>query len=83
MASIPPSPARPVKHAAESSNHRSKRIKTALACSECRERKRKCDGIRPICGACLRKNPWQPFCEFDPDRTGKAKDTEYVEFETI
>ncbi|RSL83981.1 hypothetical protein CEP51_004191 [Fusarium floridanum] len=29
-----------------------KRRRTALACEECRDRKRKCDGVKPICGAC-------------------------------
>lgn len=30
--------------------------KTKLACNKCRERKRKCDGQKPICKACLKSN---------------------------
>ncbi|KAF2650038.1 hypothetical protein K491DRAFT_609614 [Lophiostoma macrostomum CBS 122681] len=29
-----------------------KRRRITLACEECRERKRKCDGVKPTCGAC-------------------------------
>ena len=32
-----------------------KRRRTVQACEECRDRKRKCDGIRPVCGSCSRK----------------------------
>ncbi|KAH6994962.1 fungal-specific transcription factor domain-containing protein [Ilyonectria destructans] len=29
-----------------------KRRRTAVACEECREKKRKCDGVKPTCGTC-------------------------------
>ncbi|KAB5550759.1 fungal-specific transcription factor domain-containing protein [Coniochaeta sp. 2T2.1] len=33
-----------------------KRRRVALACDECRERKRKCDGVKPVCGSCSRRS---------------------------
>lgn len=30
------------------------RQRTKLACNRCRERKRKCDGVKPVCGDCLK-----------------------------
>lgn len=35
---------------------RRKRLKIALACTDCRDRKVRCDGAQPICGACARRN---------------------------
>lgn len=43
-----------------------KRRRTALACEECRERKRKCDGIKPVCGACARRSAG---CVWNGDRS--------------
>lgn len=34
---------------------RKKRRRTVQACEECRDRKRKCDGMRPVCGSCSRR----------------------------
>ncbi|EXJ92311.1 hypothetical protein A1O3_00861 [Capronia epimyces CBS 606.96] len=34
-----------------------KRRKVTIACEQCRERKRKCDGVRPLCGSCARRQP--------------------------
>ncbi|KAF2788531.1 hypothetical protein K505DRAFT_255310 [Melanomma pulvis-pyrius CBS 109.77] len=44
-----------------------KRRRTALACEECRERKRKCDGIKPVCGACARRSAG--CCVWNGDRS--------------
>ncbi|QRW12919.1 Fungal specific transcription factor domain [Ceratobasidium sp. AG-Ba] len=35
---------------------RSAGLKVSLACDSCRSRKRKCDGIRPVCGQCRANN---------------------------
>ncbi|KAF8608458.1 hypothetical protein BDV93DRAFT_603267 [Ceratobasidium sp. AG-I] len=35
---------------------RSAGLKVSLACDSCRSRKRKCDGVRPICGQCRANN---------------------------
>ncbi|CAK7220258.1 hypothetical protein SCUCBS95973_004098 [Sporothrix curviconia] len=32
-----------------------KRRRTVQACEECRDRKRKCDGVRPVCSSCSRR----------------------------
>lgn len=37
----------------------SKRRKTLLACEYCRNKKTKCDGERPVCGACAKRS-WGP-----------------------
>lgn len=39
-----------------------KRRKTALACQYCRDRKIKCDGVRPICGACRKRQRTEDEC---------------------
>ncbi|KAL8381864.1 hypothetical protein RB595_005895 [Gaeumannomyces hyphopodioides] len=41
-----------------------KRRKTRLACQECRDRKVRCDGARPVCGACFRKRLSPEQCIF-------------------
>ncbi|KLU82126.1 hypothetical protein MAPG_01203 [Magnaporthiopsis poae ATCC 64411] len=50
-----------------------KRRKTRLACQECRDRKVRCDGARPMCGACARKRVSPEQCIFvdvaDPQQT--------------
>ncbi|CAE6473133.1 unnamed protein product [Rhizoctonia solani] len=35
---------------------RSAGLKVSLACDSCRSRKRKCDGVRPVCGQCRANN---------------------------
>ncbi|CAI6088219.1 unnamed protein product [Clonostachys chloroleuca] len=47
-----------------------KRRRTALACEECRDRKRKCDGIKPICGACKGRSTAQ--CIWKQERNSKG-----------
>ncbi|CAM1506018.1 Fc.00g056590.m01.CDS01 [Cosmosporella sp. VM-42] len=48
-----------------------KRRRTALACDECRERKRKCDGIKPKCGACTARSA--PCCIWNQERTSNGR----------
>ncbi|KAJ4990961.1 C6 transcription factor [Stagonosporopsis vannaccii] len=40
----------------------SKRRKTLLACEYCRNKKTKCDGRRPVCGACAKRGWTQDRC---------------------
>ncbi|KAH8602318.1 hypothetical protein B0O99DRAFT_136924 [Bisporella sp. PMI_857] len=40
--------------------HRQPRSTTG--CLQCRQRKKKCDEKKPICGACFRRNPAKPEC---------------------
>ncbi|KAE8418425.1 fungal-specific transcription factor domain-containing protein [Aspergillus pseudocaelatus] len=54
-----------------------KRRRIAVACNECRERKRKCDGVKPVCGACA-KRP-SPRCVWDEGRNAKGWNHSYVE----
>ncbi|KNG85200.1 hypothetical protein ANOM_008079 [Aspergillus nomiae NRRL 13137] len=54
-----------------------KRRRIAVACNECRERKRKCDGVKPVCGACV-KRP-SPRCVWDAGRNAKGWNHSYVE----
>ena len=41
-----------------------KRPKLKLACQQCRDRKVRCDGGRPLCGACSRKGYGLDRCVF-------------------
>ncbi|KAK5682727.1 hypothetical protein LTS10_005857 [Elasticomyces elasticus] len=62
-------------HAATGTNNKRRRI--TLACDECRERKRKCDGVRPVCGACIRRS--SPSCVWHTERNSKGWTDSYVE----
>lgn len=53
-----------------------KRRRIIQACEECRDRKRKCDGVRPVCGACSRR-PGQS-CVWNDDRNTKGWSNKYV-----
>ncbi|CAI7648036.1 unnamed protein product [Penicillium pancosmium] len=54
-----------------------KRRRIELACEECRERKRKCDGQRPVCGACTKRSG--QVCIWNDDRNTKGWSNNYVE----
>ncbi|KAM0260132.1 hypothetical protein ACHAQJ_002896 [Trichoderma viride] len=54
-----------------------KRRRTPLACDECRERKRKCDGVKPVCGACRRRSI--TTCVWNEERASKGWTNSYVE----
>ncbi|VUC23953.1 unnamed protein product [Clonostachys rosea] len=41
-----------------------KRYKVDIACDPCRLRKVKCDGIRPVCGACTRSKRVRATCQY-------------------
>ncbi|OZJ01593.1 hypothetical protein BZG36_05466 [Bifiguratus adelaidae] len=57
----------------------SKRQKVSLACQECRNRKSKCDGVRPICGSCLSKKQPESACVYEPDRGRRSVKNQYVQ----
>ncbi|KAE8379700.1 fungal-specific transcription factor domain-containing protein [Aspergillus bertholletiae] len=61
---------------AESAGDR-KRRRIAIACDECRDRKRKCDGVKPVCGACAKRR--SPQCVWDEGRNAKGWNHSYVE----
>ncbi|KAF8252462.1 hypothetical protein K440DRAFT_399743 [Wilcoxina mikolae CBS 423.85] len=46
-----------------------KRRKVATACDECRQRKSKCDGVKPSCGPCERKGRGPGRCTYQSDLT--------------
>lgn len=46
---------------------RPKRRKIALACDQCRARKSKCDGARPVCGECAQRQNQPDACRFKVD----------------
>ncbi|KAL6692435.1 fungal-specific transcription factor domain-containing protein [Trichoderma pleuroticola] len=54
-----------------------KRRRTPLACDECRDRKRKCDGVKPVCGACRRRSI--TTCVWNEERVSKVWTNSYVE----
>lgn len=66
------------KRSADATEDRSKRRKTAVACNECRDRERKCDGRRPVCGACSVRVKGEQNCIWDAGKLDKSHDSEYV-----
>ncbi|KAJ5097484.1 hypothetical protein N7456_008205 [Penicillium angulare] len=54
-----------------------KRRRTILACNECREKKRKCDGVKPICSACKRRDFSE--CVWDEERINKVWNNRYID----
>ncbi|KAH9213109.1 fungal-specific transcription factor domain-containing protein [Leptodontidium sp. 2 PMI_412] len=51
-----------------------KRRKTRLACDECRLKKIKCDGVRPVCAACSTKGPLNAAkCSYEKENNVPAK----------
>lgn len=62
--------------AQDDSQPAAKRRKTKLACEVCRDRKVRCDGVKPVCGSCSRRKPGTERCVYvDP---GADLHPEYV-----
>ncbi|KAF9892311.1 hypothetical protein FE257_002088 [Aspergillus nanangensis] len=62
---MPDSPCRSIENVQSPANERSpKRRRVALACACCRERKVRCDGVKPVCGACERRGNTAEQCEY-------------------
>ncbi|CCX33498.1 Similar to Uncharacterized transcriptional regulatory protein C3C7.04; acc. no. O14130 [Pyronema omphalodes CBS 100304] len=57
---------------------RVKRRKVATACDECRQRKSKCDGVKPSCGPCERKGRSPGRCTYQNDLTRTVSQS-YIE----
>lgn len=54
-----------IDHVQPPSEQRSpKRRRVALACGSCRERKVRCDGAKPRCGACQKRGNTAEQCEY-------------------
>ena len=43
---------------------RQRRYKAAVACTDCRRRKLKCDGVRPVCGRCSKRPELRGRCTY-------------------
>ncbi|OIW35725.1 hypothetical protein CONLIGDRAFT_627758 [Coniochaeta ligniaria NRRL 30616] len=54
-----------------------KRRRVTLACDECRERKRKCDGVKPVCGSCSKRSARR--CVWDDARYNRGWTNSYVQ----
>ncbi|PKS13398.1 hypothetical protein jhhlp_000169 [Lomentospora prolificans] len=57
-----------------------KRKRVALACESCRERKIKCDGKKPVCGPCGRRNASSPSCGYSllANNARRSSEQEYI-----
>ncbi|PWY94665.1 hypothetical protein BO94DRAFT_531601 [Aspergillus sclerotioniger CBS 115572] len=50
-----------------------KRRKIALACTPCRARKIRCDGVEPTCGPCKRR---ETSCSYPGENARKIQDNQ-------
>ncbi|RAH47699.1 uncharacterized protein BO95DRAFT_512878 [Aspergillus brunneoviolaceus CBS 621.78] len=57
---------------------RASRRKIALACDVCREKKTRCDGVKPTCGPCLRRPHGARGCVYTMDNARTASQDEYM-----
>ncbi|KAL3477446.1 fungal-specific transcription factor domain-containing protein [Aspergillus californicus] len=71
----PPSP-RTRSHE-EVSGHRPKRRKISVACDECRSRKIRCDGAKPICEPCARRDHGVQ-CKYTGEPEKKRAQQKYI-----
>jgi hypothetical protein len=55
-----------------------RRRKIALACESCRDKKVRCDGIKPICGPCARRSYTVDQCVYKLDNARSASNDEYL-----
>ncbi|KXG54657.1 Transcription factor [Penicillium griseofulvum] len=55
-----------------------RRRKIALACESCRDKKVRCDGIKPICGPCTRRSYTVGQCVYKLDNARSASNDEYL-----
>lgn len=59
-------------------NGKQKRRKISLACEPCRERKSRCDGVKPICSTCRRRSLGLERCVYKLENARTASTDEYV-----
>jgi len=55
-----------------------RRRKTALACESCREKKVRCDGLKPICGPCERRSYPIDRCVYKIENARSVSNDEYL-----
>ncbi|OQE41828.1 hypothetical protein PENCOP_c004G04987 [Penicillium coprophilum] len=55
-----------------------RRRKVALACESCRDKKVRCDGVKPICGPCARRSYAVDQCVYKLDNARSASNDEYL-----
>ncbi|KAJ5964721.1 uncharacterized protein N7479_004597 [Penicillium vulpinum] len=55
-----------------------RRRKIALACESCRDKKVRCDGIKPICGPCARRSYAVDQCVYKLENARSASNDEYL-----
>ncbi|KAL5363162.1 fungal-specific transcription factor domain-containing protein [Aspergillus floccosus] len=54
------------------------RSKVSLACDSCRDKKIRCDGIKPICGPCVRRSYRNDQCVYNTENSRSTSRDEYV-----
>ncbi|KAK2599993.1 hypothetical protein QQS21_005295 [Conoideocrella luteorostrata] len=57
---------------------RQRRRKISLACEPCRERKSRCDGVKPICSTCQRRLLGLERCVYKLENARTASTDEYI-----
>ncbi|KAJ2902892.1 uncharacterized protein MKZ38_010703 [Zalerion maritima] len=55
-----------------------RRRKISLACEPCRDRKTRCDGLKPICSSCERRSLGLERCIYKVDNGRTASNDEYI-----
>lgn len=63
------------EHQPPQQKRKARRNRNALACEECRTRKRRCDGDAPACGSCVQRSC---HCVYSTDTQGKGWQTRSV-----
>ncbi|PWY98273.1 hypothetical protein BCV70DRAFT_202053 [Testicularia cyperi] len=53
------------------------RFRKITSCLQCREKKQKCDRVKPVCGNC-RENPTEDTCHYIDDRKRPGSDDEFA-----
>ncbi|KAH8697701.1 putative fungal-specific transcription factor [Talaromyces proteolyticus] len=67
----------PLKATGDPKRRTTARRKVALACDSCREKKTRCDGIKPICGPCVRRSYRIDQCVYNAENARSASRGEY------
>lgn len=55
-----------------------KRRKVAVACDQCRSRKSRCDGIKPVCGECSHRRQQRSPCRYNLEHQKDPERDRYV-----
>lgn len=57
---------------------RQKRRKISQACDQCRARKSRCNGVKPVCGECAQRSQQKDRCRYSSTRNRDQSHDEYV-----